>query len=317
MTHDNLPASIVTIDCHYVSEKRAAAYLIIEGDRAAFVDNNTVFAVPRLLTALAEQGLRPEQVDYVIITHLHLDHAGGTAELMKHCPNATLLAHPKAVRHLADPSRLVQSVLAVYGEEDFSRLYGHIEPVDTERIHGVADGEVVLLGTRTLRFLHTLGHASHHVCIHDTAANAIFTGDSFGVGLNDAVRPGPGFLVCSAAPAEFDPEAARATVAQILGTSATAAYPTHFGPFPRIHEWAPKLLRSIGQMEAILQEGLAAPLEGDALIQHCRNRVAAAFDDHLAWCGVTNPEADHAWLEGDIKLNGFGLAMVAERMRRR
>src|SRR5690242_1066192 len=95
----------VTIDCDYLHPRFAAAYLLRQGDRAAFIDNNTQYAVPRLLDSLKAEGLRPEQVDYVIITHVHLDHASGSAALMEACPNATLLAHPRAAPHMIDPSK--------------------------------------------------------------------------------------------------------------------------------------------------------------------------------------------------------------------
>src|SRR5207249_2808378 len=85
-----------TVDCHYIEPGKAAAYLLVEGDRAAFIDNNTTHAVPLLLQALEDHGLSPEQVDYLIVTHIHLDHAGATAEMAEYCPNAMVLAHPKA-----------------------------------------------------------------------------------------------------------------------------------------------------------------------------------------------------------------------------
>src|SRR5690606_33155614 len=109
-------------------------YLLIDGDEAAFVETNTSLAVPRMLDALAAQHLAPEQVRWVIITHVHLDHAGGASALLQACPNATLLAHPRAARHAIDPSRLVQSATSVYGAERFARLYGTIEPVEATRV---------------------------------------------------------------------------------------------------------------------------------------------------------------------------------------
>src|SRR5262245_32932848 len=120
----NAPRSVVTIDCDYIRPRFAAAYLRVAGDEAAFVETDTAHAAPKLLAALAEQGLSPEAVRWVIVTHVHLDHAGGAGAVMRACPNATLLAHPRAARHLVDPSKLTASAIQVYGDARFRDLYG-------------------------------------------------------------------------------------------------------------------------------------------------------------------------------------------------
>lgn len=310
------PSSVITIDCLYDHPERAAAYLIIEEGRAAFVDNNTTLAVPHLLAALAEQGMTPEQVDYAIITHVHLDHAGGTSALMKACPNATVLAHPKAARHLIDPSRIIAGATAVYGAAVFAERYGVIEPVPEGRVRSMEDGETVVWGSRTLTFLHTKGHASHHFCIHDSRENVVFAGDAFGLSRMSSMRPGPAFTVCTSSPPEFDPEEARLSVARILGTGAAWVYLTHFGYFDDLQVRAAQLLRSIDDMERIGREAAATSLSGEALQAFCQPLVVSAFERHLGECGVSDVAADLAWLEEDIRLNAMGLGFYVERLRR-
>lgn len=310
------PSSIITVDSLYDRPERAAVFLIAEGDRAAFVDNNTTLAVPHLLAALAEQGMTPEQVDYVIITHVHLDHAGGTSALVKACPNATVLAHPKAARHLIDPSRIIAGATAVYGAEVFAERYGVIEPVPEDRVRAKEDGETVVWGSRTLTFLHTKGHASHHFCIHDSGENAVFAGDAFGLSRMSSMRPGPAFTVCTSSPPEFDPEEARLSVARILGTGAAWAYLTHYGYFDDLQVRAAQLLRSIDDMERIGREAAATSLSGEALQAFCHPLVVSAFERHLGECGVSDVAADLAWLEEDIRLNAMGLGFYVERLRR-
>jgi hypothetical protein len=145
--------TITTIDCHYLDRPEfAAAYLLVDGDEAAFIDNNTHHALPRLLAALAGTGLAAEQVRYLIITHVHLDHAGGTSALAQACPQATVLAHPRAARHVIDPDKLIASAKSVYGEDEFRRLYGEIEPVDKDRVQSIEDGEKVTLGSASWNF---------------------------------------------------------------------------------------------------------------------------------------------------------------------
>ena len=310
------PASITTIDCHYHGEpEKAAAFLVVEGDRAAFVDNNTNIAVPRLLAALEARGISPVHVDYLIVTHVHLDHAGGTAELLRHCPNATVLAHPKAARHLVDPSRLVAGAKIVYGEEAFTALYGEIEPVPEDRIHIMEDGETLRWGSRTFTFLYTKGHASHHFCIHDSGENALFAGDAFGLGRMPSMRPGPAFLVCTSSPPEFDPQEARISVQRILDTGADWAYCTHYGYFDDVAARAEHMLASIAQLEAIGREAALTELHGDALTAYCCAQVREAFKNHLVNIGVEDPNGDMAWLDLDLDLNGMGLGIYAERLR--
>lgn len=310
------PPSIALIDCmYYGAPENAAAFLIMEGDRVAFVDNNTNIAVPHLLAALTAHGYTPEQVDYLIITHVHLDHAGGTAALLEHCPNATVLAHPKAARHLVDPSRLVAGAKMVYGDEAFATLYGEIGPVPAERVRTMDDGEVLSWGSRTLTFIYTRGHATHHFCIYDSVANAIFAGDAFGLGRMSSMRPGPAFMVCTSSPPEFDPPEARRSVQRILDTGAAWACITHFGIFDHLEDRAAELLRSIDDMEAVAVEAAATTLEGAPLREFCAERIAAAFLKHLTGCGVADPAADLAWLAQDVELNAMGASILAQQQR--
>ena len=137
------------------------------GDRLAFVDTGTARTVPTLLAVIADLGLGPEHVDYVIPTHVHLDHGGGSGDLMAACPGARLVVHPKGAPHLIDPSRLIAGATAVYGEEGFARDFGGLTPVPEERITLASDGLEIDLAGRTLTFLDTPGHANHHGCVFD------------------------------------------------------------------------------------------------------------------------------------------------------
>lgn len=306
-----------TVDCRYMGiERRAAAYLLIEEGRAAFVDNNTAHAVPLLLEALSGACLSPEQVDYLIVTHVHLDHAGGTAALLRHCPNATVLAHPRAARHLTDPARLVAGAKAVYGEETFSHLYGTIDAIPAGRVRTMEDDEELTWGGRALRFLHVRGHANHHFCICDRRAKAVFAGDAFGIGRPAALRPGPSFLIAATAPTEFEPALAREAVQRIVDTGAEAVYVSHYGRFDDVKENAEKLIRCIDLMGGIVDEAVARKLEGDALDAFCGEQTAAALAGQLRMCGVEDFEADWRFIENDIGLNAMGLTYLAgKRMR--
>lgn len=314
MTHD---PSIITIDCHYGGPGLAAAYLIAEPGHAAFIDNNTSKAVPRLLRALEDAGMRGEDVEFVVVTHIHLDHSGGTAELLKHCPNATVLCDPRASRHLADPARLVQSSKQVYGEEAFRELYGEVEPVDAGRIRTMGDGEQIALGRRTLTFLHTEGHARHHCCIVDSQSNSVFAGDAFGLAFMSVAAAGGAYVMCSSSPTEFDADAARETAHRIVGTGVDAAHVTHFGTITDMRAACEQLVDSIECMESVLASARERTESGQALVMWCRDRVAETMDEHVRRYAPGAEDDVRAWFEKDYWLNAMGLAFLVERERAR
>src|ERR1044072_5117802 len=142
---------ISVVDTGFVRPRFDASYLMVENGRAAFIDTGPNNAVPRLLAALRAQGLEPDDVDYVIPTHVHLDHAGGAGLLMQQLPKAKLLIHPRGARHMIDPSALMEGVRAVYGKEIADRDYGELVPVPEHRVVTTTDGMVIELGGRSLR----------------------------------------------------------------------------------------------------------------------------------------------------------------------
>ncbi len=308
---------IITIDCHYAGQPLvAAAYLMIEGDEAAFIDNNTALAVPTLLDHLAAEGLTPEQVKYLIITHVHLDHAGGTSALLKACPNAVVIAHPRAARHVIDPERLVGSARAVYGAETFDQLYGTIEPVPAERVREMEDGETLPFGERTLTFLHTRGHANHHFCIVDSASHSIFTGDAFGLHYPALQADGP-FAFPSTSPTDFDGPLARESVKRLVALKPSCIYPTHFGPLGEIGRRGEQLLAHLEFSEALMLEAEASDCADDELEPMIKQRLDAYFDGVLEERGAGDPDLYRDLMAMDLDLNAQGLAFVAAKRRRK
>lgn len=309
---------IITIDCNYLGAPQvAAAYLIVDGDKAAFVDNCTNQSVPRLLAALTERGLKPENVEYVIITHVHLDHAGGTTGLMKACPNATVLAHPRAARHVIDPSKLVASASAVYGQDEFTKLYGTIDPIAEDRVRIMDDESTIQLGKRTLRFLHTRGHANHHFCVVDEATRSIFTGDAFG--LHYPYLQGPGiFALPSTSPTDFDGELARESIRRLAAEKPARVYPTHFGPVTEIDVAADQLIRHLDFHESVMLDAEKSDLDDDSLTAYCQDRLRDYFRGLLNQHGdLGTKEETWKFLALDLGLNGQGLAFVANKRRKK
>ena len=189
----DLGGGVFQIDTGFQRPLFDAAYLVVDGGHAAFIDTGTAFAVPHLLEALAATGLGVDQVDWVIPTHVHLDHAGGVGALMQHLPRAQVLVHPRGLRHMVDPSALYQGALAVYGQAEMDRSYGRLHGVAADRAVASQDGMTLPLGQRTLSLIDTPGHARHHHCIWDPVTRGWFTGDTFGLSYREhdvAGRPG-------------------------------------------------------------------------------------------------------------------------------
>jgi hydroxyacylglutathione hydrolase len=220
---------ISAIDAGYVRPRLAAIHLIVENGRAALIDSGSNAAVPRVLAALAAKGLGADSVDYLILTHIHLDHAGGAGALMAQLPRARLAVHPRGARHMADPSRLLAGVSAVYGADATCRLYGAVVPVPPERIVETPDLSVLDLNGRELLILDTPGHARHHVCIVDRRSGHVFSGDTFGLSYRELDREGRQFIFPTTTPVQFDPAALHRSVDRLLSYEPAAIYVTHYG----------------------------------------------------------------------------------------
>lgn len=309
---------VTTIDCNYVMPNVAAAYLLHCGDKACFIDNNTSYAVPSMMTALARAGYEPAQVAYIIITHVHLDHAGGTGLLLEQCPNAKVVAHPRAAPHVIDPSRLIKSAQAVYGEENFARLYGSILPVPKEKVLVPGDAETLQVGDTELTFLYTRGHANHHFVILDKKSESVFTGDSFGIAypmLQGGAYP---FLFPSTSPTDFDADEARISYKKILDCGARQAYPTHFGVWKDIPLGYEMLMQYMDHAGAIFRELVTKPQSSaEAEYQSAFDAYKRLFDTELARRGLKLDAGEEKMLGLDIDLNAQGLVFAARRVRQK
>ncbi|MCM2277420.1 MAG: MBL fold metallo-hydrolase [Oligoflexia bacterium] len=306
------------IDCDYLHPGFAGAFLLVEGPaataRAAFVETNTAHSLPKLLAALARRGLRPEQVELVIITHVHLDHAGGAAALMRACPNATLLGHPRATPHMIDPSKLVASARKVYGEEAFVKLYGEIGAIAEARVRAMQDGEELGWGGGTLKFTHVRGHANHHLVVEDSLARAVFTGDAFGLRY-PALQSRGLFIFPSTSPTDFDPREAQASVRKIARSGASRAYLTHFGALEGLAEAEEQLLAHLDFSEKLLEEAVRSPFSGSELEADCERKLREYYRDFSESHGLGFGDAEWELLGLDLELNAQGIAFAAQKRR--
>lgn len=268
---------IHAFDAGYVRHQLAAVHLIVDGGRAAFIDNGSNASLPRAQQALADCGLAPEAVDYVIVTHIHLDHAGGSGAYMRAFPNAKFVVHPRGARHMVDPAKLMAATEEVYGKENAQRLYGTLIPVPAERVLETHDGMILPLGGRELAIYDSPGHAKHHVFIHDRAANGIFTGDTFGIAYRECDdADGRPFVFPCPTPSQFDPVDWRDSVERMIALEPEAVYLTHFSRIAPPRALAADLLRRIDGCVRLAKETLK---EADAANAH--PRLAEKLADYL------------------------------------
>lgn len=225
--------------------QRTGAYVFHE-EEVTIIETSASPSIPHLLKGLEELSIDLKDVKNIIVTHIHLDHAGGAGVLLKHCPNARVFVHPKGMRHLADPSRLIEGAKAVYGEK-FDALFNPIVPILEDRLIAKEDGETLQIGKdRTLTFMHTLGHANHHFSIYDPKSNGIFTGDTAGVFYPQLLSYDVELYLPSTSPNQFDPEAMQASIKRFMSLHPDRIYFGHFGMsthvqtvWDQLHYWLP------------------------------------------------------------------------------
>jgi glyoxylase-like metal-dependent hydrolase (beta-lactamase superfamily II) len=307
------PDGITAVDTEYIRPGLAAAHIIQHDGAAAFVDVGTNYSVPHLLAALQELQIRPEAVEYLFITHVHLDHAGGAGLLLQSLPAAKVIAHPRGAPHLIDPAKLIAASKAVYGEDLYRKLYGDLIPIDPGRVITSADGQHLALQGRPFQLLHTPGHALHHYCLVDLEHRNLFTGDTFGLSYRELDTAQGAFGVPTTTPTQFDPVQLIASIDRLMATGPRAAYLMHYSRVTGLPAIAASLKAQIPEFAAIALRHADA---GDP--------YAAIYADMRAlWIqlarrhGLAEPQASvDEYLSKDLDLNTQGLIAWLQRQRR-
>ena len=298
---------IFAIDADYVRPKLAAIHLIVENGRAALVDTGCNDSVPNVLAALDELEIPHQNVDYVILTHIHLDHAGGAGLMMQQFPNARLVVHPRGARHMADPSRLIEGTVGVYGAEATYRLYGDVLPIDASRIVEATHELCIELGGRQLLCLDTPGHAKHHIGIVDRKSGHIFTGDIFGVSYRELDTDGRQFVFPTTTPVQFDSEAMHASIDLLVSYRPQAMYLTHYSRLLDVPRQATELHRLV---DAHAKIALGEKNSGSERNEKIRQGLARLLLEETASFGCRLSSAEIlAVYDNDLTLNAQGLGV--------
>ena len=246
--------NIFCFDANYFRKNFAAIHFVNQNNKILIVDTATNHSAKRFLKTLQNMSISPESVEWIVLTHVHLDHAGGAGLLMKMCPNARLAVHPRGVRHMVNPEKLWASVISVYGKEEAEKQYGQLIPVDENRVFAVDDGEVIRFENRRLQIFDAPGHANHHIVIFDEESKSFFTGDAFGIAYPELASKDGEFIFISSTPTQFDPVKFGTTIKKIMGQKPRSCFLTHFSKIMNIEKNGYELLKQIDEFVMITQQ---------------------------------------------------------------
>jgi glyoxylase-like metal-dependent hydrolase (beta-lactamase superfamily II) len=221
---------LTAIDTFYGGRERYTAAYLLAADEPAIVETGPTTSAEHVVAGLERLGIGAEDLAHIVVTHIHLDHAGGVGRLVQAFPGATVWVHERGAPHLQDPTRLVASATRLYGPAQMNSLFGPVEPVPADRIRPVGEGDRIDLGGRALEVLDTPGHASHHVALADTSTGAVFTGDALGIHVPDVrvLRP-------ATPPPDFDLDLGLRSIERIRERArAGLVLFSHFGPVTEV-----------------------------------------------------------------------------------
>ena len=305
-----LDHGVVAIDTEYARPLQDASHLIVEDGRAAFVDTGVNSSVTLLLDAVVQQDLDVADIDYVFLTHVHLDHAGGAGLLMQQLPNATCVVHPYGAPHMIDPTKLIAGTEAVYGKDHTRDIYGEIVPIDERRIVVAEHEQWFELNGRALQTINTEGHARHHYVLNDPQSQGVFSGDSFGVSYRELDTSQGEFIFPAATPVQFDPVEAHISIDRIMACEPEQIYLTHYS---RVRD----LERLAGDMHVGIDDyvTMAREHENDEnRVEALRASMFEYFVRRLSEHGYTGDrEMMYSVLSVDVELNSQGLDVWLSR----
>lgn len=301
---------IYCIDTGFGRDQFDASYLVVSDSQAAFIDVGTNYSAPRLLKTLSELSLAPHDVRYVILTHVHLDHAGGAGEVMRLCPKAQLIVHPRGARHMIDPSALRAGAVGVYGEDAVQKDYGQLLPIDASRVTEAGEGFEIILGQRQLVCMDTPGHAKHHIAIWDPLSQGVFTGDTFGLSYREFDTEQGAYIMPTTTPIQFDPLALKESVERICALNPACIYPTHYSRVDNVPRLKTIFLK---QLDEMVQMAVSFKSSANRYAK-IKSGLADIYENHLKTngCNISRGELE-AFLAIDLDLNTQGIEVWLDK----
>src|SRR5436190_5635077 len=253
-----------------------AGYLLL-AERPCLVETGTALSAPVVRTALASLGLTERDLATVVVTHIHLDHAGGVGDIAALYPEAQVVVHERGARHLVDPARLVASARMVYGDV-LDEMFGALRPTDSSRVRAINDGDVIELGGgRRLTACYSPGHAQHHVGLQDSASGDLYVGDAAGIYIPEKAMVRP-----STPPPDFDLVKALDSLEKFRALQPTRLLFSHFGPVDAVDETLDRSAEELRLWVDLVRDARASALDLDHAVTMVREKTADRYADLLA-----------------------------------
>ena len=273
---------ISIIDTMALGKPGVVAAYLVRGKESALIDLGYASSVETLFMALARKKIGTEEINYLLPTHVHLDHSGACGALAGKLVNASIRVHPKGERHLVDPSKLWRGASELFGDELVNR-YGRPQPINAARVRSIGDGEEINLGTGlTLRAIWTPGHASHHLSYELEGLRAVFTGDAVGI-----TYPAYPVLIPTTPPTSFNLEAALHSLQRIRQRSPKILLTPHYGVIDEALNSIDANIRSLKGWISSIKEMATNGLLADSIITKLTDEIsrdkahANEFPDYL------------------------------------
>lgn len=237
-----------------------AVYLLVGPDGLALIDVGPAVTVPEVIAGIEDAGYKVTDLRHLVLTHIHLDHAGAAGALVQLVPQARVYVHPLGAHHLIDPTKLVASARRIYGVE-MDRLWGTMTAVPAAQIQVLEDNDQIQVGGRILQAMHTPGHAVHHIAYHDASRHELFTGDVAGVALEgiDFVRP-------PTPPPDLNLEDWSQSLSSLSALELVRLFLPHFGPVTRVKEHFPELERRLYEWGDLVLAGMRVGKVTEAIV---------------------------------------------------
>ncbi len=283
-------SGIQAIDSLMCGRAQVTSCYLLEADQPTLVETGPTTSVEAVRAGLESLGVGPGDLAHIVVTHIHLDHAGGAGTLAARFPEAKVAVHPVGAPHLVDPSKLWSSAARIYGER-MDELWGGIDPLPEDRVAVLEDGDKIDLGGRSLQAIETPGHAYHHHAYLDDATGSLFCGDALGVRLPEVgvVRP-------ATPPPEFHLAKAVASIERIKQVGASSLWLTHFGPHVRgertlpVADFCDEAIEALRRWESWVRAARAQTAELDEAAGLVRSQAVSHLEATLDQAAIDRME---------------------------
>jgi glyoxylase-like metal-dependent hydrolase (beta-lactamase superfamily II) len=296
---------VTAIDTFMAGRERYTAAYLLHADEPTLVETGPGTSVGPVDRALRDLGIEPDALAHVVVTHIHLDHAGGVGGLATRYPRSTIWVHQRGARHLADPTRLVASATRVYGEERMTSLFGPVRPVPADRLRVLDDGAELRIGGRSLRAIDTPGHANHHLALVDSETGVVFTGDALGIHVPDLpiLRP-------ATPPPDFDLDRAVASIERIRGAARSTLLFAHFGPIGEVDRTCDLAVRRLREWTDAVRGAMRTTADLDEIVEVLSREAAR----DVATGAESQLDLDRLETLASIRMNAAGIVRYLSRM---